>query len=77
MDYDAIDRIASQCVVTCVQNATRFFLTANGLATDIPIRARLFPDSSSAELAATEANQERAWSRYGMRWEAFPAINLV
>lgn len=74
MDYDAIDRWASRHVVSCVKHATRFFLTAEGLATDREERARRYSDSTDATIAARDAREEYAWC--GFEWEPYPAIGL-
>lgn len=74
MDYDAIDREASRCVVRCRKLTTTFYLTPEGTATDYPERAARFRDSVAAERAAKKAREEQAWA--GFAWESFPAIGL-
>ena len=77
MDYDAIDRAASQCVLTCVDRGTRFYISVSGCATDIPARAKRYRDSTTAALAAIEENNDPAWGHFGWaRWEPMPAIGL-
>ena len=68
MDYEAIDRDMSSWLVTSTRNNTRFFLTDDGVATDILSRARRYRWYDIAEEAATRANDEYAWQ--GFDWFA-------
>lgn len=77
MDYEATDRYMSSWVVTCTKNETRFFLTDDGLASDILSRAAIYRWADKAEQAAIEANAEKAWD--GFLWEEISvpeAVNL-
>src|SRR6266478_2320974 len=53
-------------VITTIKNSTRFYLTEEGLATDIQNRARQFVWSYDAQVIANVANSEYAWE--GFRW---------
>ena len=68
MDYEAIDREMSAWVVTSKMRTTRFFLTDEGLPTDIISRARLFSTYDRADIAAESANQEKTWADGGFDW---------
>jgi len=53
-------------VVTCQINGTRFFLTDDGLATDIPARAATFRDQTDAQTTAIIETTQAAWE--GFDW---------
>jgi hypothetical protein len=55
-------------IVSCVHGTTRFFLTPDGLATDIPHRAGYYLTPGLAQAAAQRARGEQAWR--GFPWEA-------
>ena len=73
MDYEAIDRTMSSYVVTAVKNGTRFYLTDDGLASDILSHARQLRWEDSARELARLSNQEYPW--HGFTWEpmSYPA----
>jgi len=56
-------------VITCLRKGTRFYLTAEGVASDIPSRAAEYPDMTAAALAAGRARTEPAWAEFP--WEPF------
>ena len=62
------DDTTMKAIVTAKHNGTRFFLTDQGLASDIPTRARAFNYSFDAQ---REANIENAdsWRWCGIRWK--------
>jgi len=56
-------------IVTAKQEQTRFFLTDEGMASDIPSRAKAFNHSHDAQHAANLENLDSLrW--YGIKWEA-------
>lgn len=58
-----------KAIVTAKRHDTRFFLTSEGLASDIPSRARTFNYSYDAQHAADLENTDSdLW--HGLRWEA-------
>lgn len=67
MDYEAIDQDMSSWVVsTFYKGWTRFYLTDEGLGTDILSRAQRYRWIDQAEEAAHAAKQEYAW--HGFDW---------
>ena len=66
MDYTAIDHEASSFVLTARKSGTRFFVSEEGLATDIPGNARRFRYLDHAEGEALEANNDNRWT--GFTW---------
>lgn len=75
MDYEATDRDMASWVVSCVHNGTRFYLTIEGTATDIPARANTWRWQDQADTAAHDARGEYAWQGYDwqpMRVAAIP-----
>jgi hypothetical protein len=56
-----------KAVITSRYNGTRFFLTDEGLASDIPERARTFYYSHDAQHVANIENAD-AWRWCGIRW---------
>lgn len=68
MDYEAIDRHMSSWIVTCVKNRTRFYLTDDGVASDILSRARVFRWNEDAAREARASREEIPWS--GFAWSA-------
>jgi hypothetical protein len=66
-DYEAIDRYMSSWAVSCVRNGTRFYLTDEGLASDLPRRAAVYRWEDQAMRAAADAKAEKAWR--GFAWE--------
>jgi hypothetical protein len=75
MDYDAIDREMSSWIVTCVKNATRFYLTPENCATDIRGRANLYRWENQAANAVDAANSEYSWQ--GFHWYAMPLAEAM
>jgi hypothetical protein len=75
MDYEAIDRDMSSYVVTSKKQTTRFFLTDEGLATDIPSRAKRFRWLDLAEKAADEANHDPGWR--GFKWKPMSVAEMM
>ena len=70
MDYEVIDRWMSRGVVYADLRTTRFYLRADGLATDIPDSAFVFRTFADAIDAADNANGEPAWGELQGRWRA-------
>jgi hypothetical protein len=62
-----------KAVITTIKNGTRFFITDDGLATDILERARQFIWSYDAQIVANVANCERAWT--GFHWHVTHALS--
>ena len=65
-----------QYVITDTKSG-QFFLTPNGLATDIFGNAQMFTDEAEAKRIAERACLEVAWSRYGFGWRACPVLEAV
>ena len=72
MDYEAFDRDAVQYLVSCVLNGTRFYLTDEGLATDIQKRARRFRCYNDADEHAHAEKRDPGWGRF--KWTAVRRI---
>ncbi len=53
-------------VCTCEKNGTRFFLTADGYASDIPQRAKIFRDGSDAHFTGIRISCLPEWK--GFDW---------
>lgn len=68
MDYEATDRFMSSWVVACERSGVLFFLTDEGLATDMLARAHLWRWQDHAEDAAKRATAEPGWK--GFVWRA-------
>lgn len=73
MDYEAFDRDAVQYLVSCVLNGTRFYLTDEGMASDIQGRARRFRHYGEADAVAAEERKDYAW-RGQAKWTAVRRI---
>lgn len=67
MDYEAIDRDMSSYVVTCKLKTTWFYLTPEGLATDILGNAQRYRWQDQAEKTAKVAREDVGWA--GFDWE--------
>ncbi len=66
MNYEAIDRDMSSWVISARKNGTLFFLTDEGLATDLLSRACRYRWEDRALDAAIDAQREEAWQ--GFSW---------
>lgn len=66
--FESIDRDMSSYVVACQKKSTLFFLTDEGLATDILSRAKRHRWEDKAVEAAESACAEYSWS--GFDWQA-------
>lgn len=65
MDFDATDRYMSGWVISCVKGTVRFFVTDEGLPTDMLSRAAWYRwEADAREDATTTRNQ---WARSGER----------
>jgi len=81
MDYEATDRLMSSWHVSCLHNGTRFYLTDDGVASDIRSNAAVFRYLDRAEFAARKARMERsksgAYSWIGFDWGAFSVAEAM
>lgn len=75
MDYEATDRYMSCWVVTCEHNGTRFYLTHEGLSTDILSHAMLHRWEDKAQATADAAKVEQAWR--GFAWGPMSVAEAV
>lgn len=64
MNFESIDRDMSSWVLSAKKRKTRFFLTSDGLATDILSNAARFRYRDQALMAAAKAHMEPAWEGF-------------
>lgn len=55
-------------IVTTKMRGNTFFLTPEGMATDIRARAAIFESVKEAGRAAKQANKEEAWKDWRVKW---------
>lgn len=81
MDYEAIDKEMSSFVVTSRTDMVtrRFYLTDEGLATDITSRARRFRYEDQAQKVADIENEDPAWGKGRFDWKVIsvPEMKLM
>lgn len=74
MDYESIDREMSMYCVSCRKNGTKFFLTEDEMASDMPEHAARFKTWETASKAAKKIGMEKAW--HGFEWKAIDRAAL-
>ena len=77
MDHEAIDREMSSWLISCVKNGTRFYLTGEGIGTDIRSRAAVYRYLDKAETIALLARTEEAWRGFDWRATSIPESHIL
>ena len=76
MDTETIDREMSSWMVSCIKNGTRFYLTGEGIGTDIRSRGAIYRYLDRAEIIALLARTEEAWRGFDWRATSVPETHI-